>query len=126
MKQSSTELLEYDALLALVGRYVYSQMGRRELEQIAPSTDRAALERAHSETAEAITYVRAAESSIGAARGAATRIRFDSIPDAEIAARKVAIEGATLESKEILDLTALLERAAEIRKIGRASCRERV
>ncbi len=121
MKQSSSELLEFDALLALLGRFVSSELGRRELRQVAPSSDRGALEATHKATAEAIEYVQTASRPQTTARGAASRIRFESLPDAEQAARKLAIEGVSLESKEILDLTALLERASEIRMLLIAS-----
>jgi DNA mismatch repair protein MutS2 len=121
MKQSSSELLEFDALLALLGRFVSSELGRRELALVAPSTNRAALEAIHRETAEAIEYVQAASRPQTTARGAAARIRFESLPDAEQSARKLAIEGVSLEAKEILDLTALLERASEIRMLLSAS-----
>ena len=121
MKQSSSELLEFDALLALLGRFVSSELGRRELRQVAPSSDRAALEAIHRATAEAIEYVQTASRPQTTARGAAARIRFESLPDAEQAASKLAIEGVSLEAKEILDLTALLERASEIRMLLSAS-----
>ena len=51
-----------------------------------------------------------------AARGAAIRIRFDSIPDVSAILPMLRIEGAALEPKQILDLTRLLEQAGEIRR----------
>jgi len=115
MTNSSLELLEFDALVALVGRFVSSELGRRELRKVTPSTDREALEAIHRENAEAIDYVQMASRPQTTSRGESAQIRFDSIPDAELAARKLSIEGASLEAKEILDLTALLEKASEVR-----------
>ena len=117
----STELLEFDALLALLGRFVSSEPGRRELRRVAPSSDRAALEAIHKETAEAIEYVRSASRPQTTARGQAAHIRFESIPDVEETSGKLSIEGVSLEAKEILELTVLLERAAEIRTLLTAS-----
>ena len=114
-------MLEFDALLALLGRYVSSELGRRELGRVAPSSDRIALEAIHSANAEAIEYVQTASRPQTTGRCAAARIRFESLPDAEQAARKLAIEGVSLEAKEILDVTALLERASEIRMLLVAS-----
>ena len=71
----ATEVLEFEALRALVGRYVRSPLGRAELERIAPSSDRAAVETALGESGEGIEYLRAASQPQPAARGAAIRNR---------------------------------------------------
>ena len=47
------------------------------------------------------------------ARGAAIRVDFGGLPDTEAAVQKLRIEGAGLEPKEIFDLFALLDRAAD-------------
>ena len=54
MNPESLELLEYERLRALVGRYVGSEAGRRELGRVEPSMDRAALETGLAEAAEAM------------------------------------------------------------------------
>jgi DNA mismatch repair protein MutS2 len=45
------------------------------------------------------------------------RIRFGSLPDVAEAVRKLRIEGASLEAKEIFELTGMLDRASDIRSL---------
>jgi DNA mismatch repair protein MutS2 len=113
----ATEVLEFEALRALVGRYVRSPLGRAELERIAPSSDRAAVETALGETGEGIEYLRAASQPQTAARGAAIRVRFEGLADPVGAIARLRIEGATLEAREIFELARLLDLAAEARSI---------
>ena len=113
----ATEVLEFEALRALVGRYVRSPLGRAELERIAPSSDRAAVEAALGETGEGIEYLRAASQPQTAARGAAIRVRFEGLADPVGAIARLRIEGATLEAREIFELARLLDLAAEARSI---------
>ena len=114
---NSEPVLEFEALRALVGRYVRSALGRGELEQVAPSSDRAAIETALAETAEGIDYLRAASQPQAASRGAAIRINFADIADPASAVARLRIEGATLEAQEIYELTRLLDLAAEARGV---------
>ena len=116
MKNASAQLLEFSALKQLVGRWVASPMGHRELERVAPSADAAVIERVLDEVREAIEYLQAAAKPQGAAHGAAVRLRFD-LPDTESAVRRLAIEGASLEAVEILLLTEMLDRASDARMI---------
>ena len=51
---NSEPVLEFEALRALLGRYVRSSLGRRELDRVAPSNDRDAIETALDETREGI------------------------------------------------------------------------
>src|ERR1700720_2992163 len=113
----ATEVLEFEALRALVGRYVRSPLGRAELERIAPSSDRAALETALAESGEGMEYLRAASQPQTAARGAAIRVRFDGLADPVSAIARLRIEGATLEALEIVELAHLLDLASEARSI---------
>lgn len=113
----ATEVLEFEALRALVGRYVRSPLGRAELERVAPSSDRAAVETALGETEEGIEYLRAASQPQTAARGAAIRVRFEGLADPVGAIARLRIEGATLEAREIFELARLLDLAAEARSI---------
>jgi len=39
MRTTSADLLEFDALKKLVGRFVASPLGRAELDRVAPGTD---------------------------------------------------------------------------------------
>ena len=117
MITTSFDLLEFESLRQLLGRFVQSPLGRAELEQVRPSSERAALEETLADTREALDYVRLSLEPQQAARGAAIRVRFDSLPDVSAASRLIAVEGAVLEPKQILEMTQLLERAAEIRGI---------
>src|ERR1700674_5894905 len=113
----ATEVLEFEALRALVGRYVRSPLGRAELERIAPSSDRAAVETMLAESGEGMEYLRVAAQPQTAARGAAIRVRFEGIADPVGAIARLRIEGATLEAREIFEVARLLDLAAEARSI---------
>lgn len=115
MQNFSADLLEFEALRQLLGRFVRSPLGAEELDRLEPHADRAALEETLADTAEAIEYVGAAQQPQTAARGAAIRLRFDSIPDLATTLPLLRIEGAALEARQILELTRLLEQASEIR-----------
>lgn len=117
MLNFSAELLEFEALRQLLGRFVQSTLGAAELERMAPSSDRSQLESTLADVSEALTYLSASRQPQAAARGAAIRVRFDSIPDVSRILPVLKIEGAGLEASQILDLTRLLEQAAEIRGI---------
>lgn len=115
MQSFSADLLEFEPLRELVGRYVGSPLGRSELERLAPHADRAALEAALADVAEAIAYQGASRQPQTASRGSAIRLRFNSIPDVAPALAVLRIEGAMLEPKQILELGRLIEEAGEIR-----------
>jgi DNA mismatch repair protein MutS2 len=117
MKTTSADLLEFDGLKGLLGRFVSSPLGRAELDLVSPGDDRAGLTESLAETDEAIRYLRSAAQPTPSQRGAAIRLNFSSIPDLRMAAEKVRIEGATLEAKEIFDMIALLDRAADFKSI---------
>src|SRR5437879_11305137 len=110
-------VLEFDALRALLGRYVHSALGRGELERMAPSADRLHAENALAEAAEAIEYLRAASRPQPAARGAAIRVRFSDLADPGESIARLRIEGATLEAQQIFEIGRLLDLAAEARSI---------
>ena len=115
MQSFSADLLEFEPLRDLVGRYVGSPLGRAELERLAPHSDRAALEDALADVAEAIAYQGALRQPQAASRGSAIRLRFNSIPDVAPALAVLRMEGAMLEPKQILELARLIEEAGEIR-----------
>jgi DNA mismatch repair protein MutS2 len=116
--------LEFDDLRALLGRYVRSPMGQRELHGITPLTDRAAIEHALADAAETIEYWRAASNPQTASRGAAIRPQFDVGADPEPLVARLRIQGATLEATEIFELARLLDIASEVRSVV-LSARER-
>jgi DNA mismatch repair protein MutS2 len=117
MNQTSAGVLEYDALKALVGRYVSSPMGRTLLSELRPVDDRAALEEALAEAAEAMEYGKAASQPQPAARGAVERLRFEGLPDTAKAVELLRIEGSSLDGRQIYELIELLERGSGARAI---------
>ncbi len=117
MKTTSSDLLEFDSLKRLLARYISSPLGGAELDRVAPSTDRASVEESLAEAGEAIEHVRSASRPHPAARGAAVRIRFDSVSDPSEALGKLHIEGVTLDAKEIHGLTDMLDRADDVRRL---------
>src|ERR1035437_3667786 len=106
-------VLEFENLRALLARYVRSSLGRTELAKVEPISDRAAIEDALADTAEAVTYVRT--SSQPQQRGASARVRFDDIAELGPTLAQLRIEGATLDATEIYELSRLLAPAAEAR-----------
>jgi len=117
MIATSADVLEFEALRKLLERYVASPLGRIGLAGVAPHTDRARLVEDLEEAAEAAEYLRSAAKPQPAARGAAIRLDFTSIPDLTEAVHKLRIEGATLEAREIFDMAGLLDRAADAKSI---------
>jgi len=109
-------VLEFEGLRKLLGRYVGSPLGRRELEKVAPHSDGERLAAELAESGEAHGYLRlAARPQTG--RGAAIRIDFGGLPDVEAAVHKLRIEGAALEPKEIFEVFTLLDCAADAKSV---------
>ncbi len=119
--RSSADTLEFEALRELLRRYVASPLGRRELDKIQPLFDRARIEAELAEAAEAIGYLRSAGRPQPAARGAAIRLDFNGLPDLSSTILKLSIEGAGLEPREIFDVIALLDRAADVKSVLNAA-----
>ncbi len=119
--KTSAAVLEFESLRQLLGRYISSPLGRRELEKVAPHADRARLADDLAEAGEAVEYLRAATRPQPAGPrgrpGAAIRIDFSGLPDVEPAVHKLRIEGASLDPKEIFDLFLLLDRAADAKSL---------
>lgn len=110
-------VLEFEALRALIGRFVRSALGRAELAAVSPSTDRAAIHAALADLTEALAYLRATTQPQPASRGAAIRVRFDDVTDPGSSVARLRIEGATLEAQEIYEMARLLDLAEEARSI---------
>lgn len=117
MTNTSADLLEFEALRSVVGRYIGSAQGQMELDRVAPHTDRPLLEETHAITGEAIEYLKTANRPKTAARGSVVRLRFTGIPDLQVAAQKLRIEGAVLDGREIFDLMSLIDRAGDARML---------
>jgi DNA mismatch repair protein MutS2 len=118
------DVLEFESLRALLGRYLRSALGRRELDGVVPVTDRSTIEAQLADAAEAVEYLRTAARPQPASRGAAIRVRFDEIDDPGTSIARLRIEGATLEAQEIFELARLLDLASEARSVL-LSARER-
>ena len=107
MKNLSSAALEWEQVRALIRRYVGSPAGGALLDIIEPSDDRERIQRELAETGEAIAYARAA------ATGAAIRVNLNGLPDIRTTVQKLHIEGAALEPRDIFELIAFLDRAAD-------------
>ncbi len=115
MKFTSSEALEFEQVRALVKRYMATSAGDAELAKVAPSDDRETVERVLAETGEGMSYLRAAAAPQATGQGAAIRVNLNGVPNVSIAVQKLHIEGAALEPREIFDLIAFLDRAADAR-----------
>ncbi|HWC95356.1 MAG TPA: Smr/MutS family protein [Candidatus Sulfopaludibacter sp.] len=115
--RTSAEVLEFESLRRLLGRYISSAAGRRELERLQPHADLQRLTEELEEAGEAVEYLRLATRPQTATRGAAIRVDFGGLPDLDAAVNKLHIEGASLEPKEIFDLFLLLDRAADAKSV---------
>jgi DNA mismatch repair protein MutS2 len=113
MKFTSAEVLEWEQVRGLLGRFIGSPLGAVELALVEPDDDRTRIEPLLAEAEEAIRYLRAAAAPQATGHGAAIRISFNGLPDVAPAVGKLHIEGAALEPREIFDLIAFLDRAAD-------------
>jgi DNA mismatch repair protein MutS2 len=113
----STDLLEFEAIKAILGRYVSSPSGGASWKRFAPTNNRTALEEVVAETSEALAYHSAAVKQSPNTRGGLVRLSFESLPDVEIHAAKCRVEGSVLDGSEIRDLTSVLDRACDVRGI---------
>ncbi|MBI1789194.1 MAG: endonuclease MutS2, partial [Acidobacteria bacterium] len=109
MKTTSGAELEFDALVQLLGRFISSPLGAAELARVAPGQGRERLEAELAEAGEAIAFLRSSSKL--------PVPRFSGLADLAQAVEKLRIEGASLEPREIFDLLALLDRAADIKSI---------
>lgn len=108
----SQDLLEYEALRAVLARYVSSAAGHRQLEAMQPSTDRNALNDSLAELSEALTFLTEGD----AEDSGLPRLRFHDLEDVHEATARIRIDGAVLDGLEILAVRAWLSRATEFRQ----------
>ena len=117
MSRPAEEVLEFDRLREILRRYTTCAPGRRHVEQLAHTTEVAALEAAFALTREGIAYLRAG-SDFG----------FGSLADPEAWLARLAPAGAAgevapavvLAPAEILDAAALLDTTAWLKEHFRA------
>jgi len=107
--RSAEEVLEFDRLRELLRRSTTCAPGRRHVERLAPTTDRAQLEAAFGLTREAIAYLRAG-----------SELGFGSLADPEAWLGKLEAPGAVLGPAELLDAASLLDTTAWLRQNFRA------
>ena len=104
---TSTRVLEFDAFRELLRAYAPSPLGQTRIAQLAPSADRAWVERQHQLTSEIREFLR-----VG------SRFEFSGLLDPTALVEKSRIAGATLETAQIRDVVAVVDRAAEWREIA--------
>jgi dsDNA-specific endonuclease/ATPase MutS2 len=113
VKFTSADALEWEHVAALVKRYIATAAGDAELAKVQPSIDRDRVEQSLAEAGEAMAYLRAATGPQTAGKGAAIRVNLNGVPNVTVSVQKLRIEGAALEPREIFDLIAFLDRAAD-------------
>src|SRR5215469_1829121 len=104
---TSARLMEFGSLLELLSGYASSAPGKQRVAELAPSVDADWIARQHQLTAEIRRYWRGGG-----------RFEFSGLIDSTELVNKSRIEGATLETLEIRDLIAAIDRAAEWREIA--------
>lgn len=102
LEHTSARALEYDQVRDLLRGYTSSDLGRARVNALAPSTDRAWIERQQQLTAEIREYLRAGG-----------RFDLSGLHDPTKLVEKSRIRGAALEPTEIRDVIAVVDRAAE-------------
>jgi DNA mismatch repair protein MutS2 len=102
LSHTSARPLEYDVLLDVLRGYAQSALGQARMAQLAPSTDRAWIERQQQLAAEVREYLRCAG-----------RFDFAGLMDPSQLVEKARIQGVALEPTEIRDVIAVVDRAAE-------------
>ena len=116
MTPAARQALEIDAMLALLGRYAYSELGRARMrrlsdELLADSPEQARLRL--DEAGEAMEWLRAADSPDQ--RNLTPLPRFQGIADVGPSVDRLGVHGVSLEAHEIFSLLEALERAEETR-----------
>jgi DNA mismatch repair protein MutS2 len=114
MIDQSFTTLEFDSLRALVRRGAQTDMGRLQVEAIAPMVDPGELRRTLAAVSEGIEL-----------RGRGVRWSLDGIDDPSESLARLKIEGTALEPLAILNLARLCERAMDARATileERATC----
>jgi DNA mismatch repair protein MutS2 len=100
-------LLEFESLRELLRGYTRSPLGAGKASEAAPSSD--------------VAYIRAQQQLVAEIRvflRAGSRFEFSGLIDLEQLVHKAGIQGAALETIEIRDIIAVVDRAAEWREIA--------
>src|SRR3990172_5483961 len=105
MSRTALDLLEFGRLLDLIRGQTTCAPGRRAVESLAPSTDRASLDSAFSHIREAIVWLRAGR-----------ELGFGSLADPDAWLTRLDAPAAVLSSAELLDAASLLDTATSLRQ----------
>jgi DNA mismatch repair protein MutS2 len=103
---SSERVLEFDRLREILRGYCWSSLGQDSIDALAPTSDREWMQREHRLTAEVREYLRSGG-----------RFDFSGMADHSTLLAKARIQGAVLETTELRDVIAVVDRAAEWREI---------
>jgi len=104
---NSARVLEFDTLRDLVRGYCSSPLGQARVAELAPSTDHGWIERQQTLVSEIREF-----------RRVGGRFDFSALTDIISLLEKSRIAGAALETTEIRDVIAVVDRAAEWRQIS--------
>ena len=104
---SSERVLEFDRLREILRGYCWSPLGQDTVEALAPSADREWMQREQRLTQEVREYLRSGG-----------RFDFSGMADHSTLLAKARIQGAVLETIELRDVIAVVDRAAEWREIA--------
>ena len=107
MKNSSARLLEFDGLRHLLRGYAASDLGRAKIVELRPSVDAGWIQAQQQLTAEVREF-----------RRVGGRFDFVGLVDVSQLLDKGRISGAALETLEIRDVVAVVDRVAEWREIA--------
>jgi DNA mismatch repair protein MutS2 len=107
MANSSARVLEFESLRDLVRGYALSDLGRARVSALCPSVDLAWIEKQHRLTSEIREFHRVGGS-----------FEFTGLIDVSKLLDKSHIAGAVLDSLDIRDVLAIIERASEWRAIA--------
>lgn len=107
LQHTSERVLEFDQFRQMLAGYTASPLGNTRVQTLAPSQDRAWIERQQQLTEELRGYLRAGG-----------RFDFHGLLDPSSLIDKSRISGAALELTEIRDVLLLADRAAEWREIA--------
>src|SRR5262252_1759475 len=108
VKHTSSQVLEFEPLRALLRGYASSPLGQRLVAELGPSLDRFWIESQQQLTSEVREY-----------RRVGGRFEFAGLPEVAPLLEKSRIGGAALETAEIRDVVLLADRASEWREIVR-------
>src|SRR5579864_3400673 len=107
LNHRSARVLELEGVREMLRGYAWSRLGQERIAALAPSPDRAWIERQQQMTEEIREFRR---------RGG--RFDFSGLSDPGLLVQKARIEGAALEGGELREIIAVVDRAAEWREIA--------